>query len=714
MRGMMQRSVAKRLSQVVVSTLAMCIGLAGGASSAWAGAGFGIVPTVPANVTVGQTGVPSSLTITNISTNGPGEVGYETDSFRLTDITFVPSCGSQISSADCPVGSWDPGSIVPAPLTATGRAGTACAGRTFTITLIDPLQGKYRFTPDADIIIGPSSGTLAERRCIIDFTVAVVRTPAIDSDAPEAGIQTDQKAFVAAIDIGPTNTGQTAGGIGLSQTTVALATPAIATQASPTIALGGGTLTDTATVTGLVNPLTGAGAGTVTFTLYGPNDATCATPILTRTGRPLTLNGAATSGTADSGAGFAPSAAGTYRWIASYTGDANNAAVQGTCASANEQTVVARATPSIATQAAPTSVQLGQGALSDTATVSGLVNPVTGAGAGTVTFTLYGPNDPGCTTPRMTATGRPLTLNGAGTAGTATSGVGFTPPAAGTYSWVASYSGDVNNAPVSGACGDVNEQTIVTPPPPPPCVEDGAVTQTNEGTVTQGSNTATGGNATATGGNGGDASSANTVTDNGILGSSGTITMGGDTETESGNARGGDGGNATAIAGDATASNTAVQTQQNRCGGAAGTAGVVSATSPPPPPPPAQAAAADTAGVLSATLSPPAPASVQAAVVEVASPGEPATTGTTACRDTPFNVVVSGRHVARVIFTVDGRAVRTLTRPNRGSRYALLVKPSALAGGRHRVLARVSFRRRSAGAAKTLRVVFNRCAPGGS
>ncbi|HVF19079.1 MAG TPA: hypothetical protein VNA14_02420, partial [Mycobacteriales bacterium] len=54
-------------------------------------------------------------------------------------------------------------------------------------------------------------------------------------------------------------------------TVTGLATPTIATTASPDIVLGAGTLTDSATVSGRVNPLAGA---SVEFRLYGPNDAT--------------------------------------------------------------------------------------------------------------------------------------------------------------------------------------------------------------------------------------------------------------------------------------------------------------------------------------------------------------------------------------------------------------------------------------------------------
>ena len=93
----------------------------------------------------------------------------------------------------------------------------------------------------------------------------------------------------------------------------------------------------------------------------------------------------------------------------------------------------------------------------------------------------------------------------------------------------------------------------------------GAIIQTNTGTITQGGNTATGGNATATGGAGGNASTGNTQTTNGTTGGTGGISFGGDTTATSGNATGGTGGNATAIGGNATAGNVADQTLINIC-----------------------------------------------------------------------------------------------------------------------------------------------------
>ena len=96
------------------------------------------------------------------------------------------------------------------------------------------------------------------------------------------------------------------------------------------------------------------------------------------------------------------------------------------------------ASPTITTTASP-AVVVGSGAeLTDSATLAGGFNPT-----GTITFTLY---DPSSTTVVDTET---VTVNGNGTYSTPT---GFTLPTGtvtGTYQWVASYSGDANNNPVT-------------------------------------------------------------------------------------------------------------------------------------------------------------------------------------------------------------------------------------------------------------------------
>lgn len=72
-------------------------------------------------------------------------------------------------------------------------------------------------------------------------------------------------------------------------------------------------------------------------------DTTCAgSPVFTST-VPVAGNGDYPSGS------FAPTAPGTYRWVASYSGDADNAAAATTCAAASAAVIVAPATPTTIT-----------------------------------------------------------------------------------------------------------------------------------------------------------------------------------------------------------------------------------------------------------------------------------------------------------------------------------------------------------------------------
>jgi hypothetical protein len=76
---------------------------------------------------------------------------------------------------------------------------------------------------------------------------------------------------------------------------------------------------------------------------------------------------------------------------------------------------------------------------------------------GTITFRLYGPNDPTCSGP-VAATYGPLS------ASQTTISPDFSPTASGTYYWVADYSGDNTYAPQTSACGQETVQvTDVTP-----------------------------------------------------------------------------------------------------------------------------------------------------------------------------------------------------------------------------------------------------------
>ena len=178
--------------------------------------------------------------------------------------------------------------------------------------------------------------------------------------------------------------------------------------------------------------------GTVTFHLFAPGDTTCTgTPVFTST-NPLNA-GSATSGT------FPTTAVGTYHWVATYNGDANNTPVSSACTA--EPVVITQATPTIATT--PSAGGPVGTSISDTATVSGGFNPT-----GTVTFNLFAPGDTDLHRDPGLHLHQPAQRRRSATSGS------FPTTAVGTYHWVATYNGDANNAPVSSACAA--EPVVIT------------------------------------------------------------------------------------------------------------------------------------------------------------------------------------------------------------------------------------------------------------
>jgi hypothetical protein len=97
---------------------------------------------------------------------------------------------------------------------------------------------------------------------------------------------------------------------------------------------------------------------------------------------------------------------------------------------------------------------------------------LTGATAnatGGITFKLYGPftdADPTtdtCVAGTLVTTIGPVAIGSPNASGDYVVNSGdYTPAAVGRYQWVASYGGDPNNTPVSTACKDANEASVVT------------------------------------------------------------------------------------------------------------------------------------------------------------------------------------------------------------------------------------------------------------
>src|SRR5215213_5864310 len=116
---------------------------------------------------------------------------------------------------------------------------------------------------------------------------------------------------------------------------VGKASPAIVTNASANVTVGG-SISDSIVLSGGVSP-----TGTITLRVYGPDDATCSgATLFTDT---ITVNG---NGTYNSPA-HTINTPGTYRFVASYSGDGNNNGVAGACNDTNESVVVISASIAI-------------------------------------------------------------------------------------------------------------------------------------------------------------------------------------------------------------------------------------------------------------------------------------------------------------------------------------------------------------------------------
>ncbi len=155
--------------------------------------------------------------------------------------------------------------------------------------------------------------------------------------------------------------------------------PTISTSATAGPVTPGTAIDDTATLGNTANDPDGSAAdGTITFRLYGPDDATCATVIATRV---INVSGDGNYKASDgTGSGsLSPTTPGTYRWIASYSGDLpNTTSVSGACNDTGEASVVTKA---------PSSLSSAQKFYpNDSATVSASAG---GNVTGSVTFDLY-------------------------------------------------------------------------------------------------------------------------------------------------------------------------------------------------------------------------------------------------------------------------------------------------------------------------------------
>jgi hypothetical protein len=222
--------------------------------------------------------------------------------------------------------------------------------------------------------------------------------------------------------------------------TISKNSPGITTLLSDSSITVGDSITDSADLTGN----SADAGGTVKYRVYG-SLADCN---LDTDGSGGTWAGTVTvtNGAVPDSDSVQFNSAGTFYWRAFYSGDANNDPASSGCQ--EEVLVVSPASPGITTTATA-EVNLGS-PISDTATISGLVSA---DGTGSITFTAYSDNT--CATSVFSSTVGPVTADGDYNSGN------FTPLSAGTYYWIASFSGDGNNDPATTLCGDPGESSIV-------------------------------------------------------------------------------------------------------------------------------------------------------------------------------------------------------------------------------------------------------------
>jgi predicted outer membrane repeat protein len=205
--------------------------------------------------------------------------------------------------------------------------------------------------------------------------------------------------------------------------------PALTTTAHPksvTLGTTAPVLTDSADLSGGINP-----GGTITFTLDDPSGTVVYTDHVTVSG-----NGTYTTAAGDNPGGYTlattGTVTGTYTWHAAYSGDSANNPLSDQGGAA-EKTTVSPASPAITTT--PGNTVVTGTALSDSAALSGGYSP-----GGTITFTLDNPGNNAVYTDHVTVSG-----NGTYTTAAGDNPGGYTPTAAGTYQWTATYNGDGNN-----------------------------------------------------------------------------------------------------------------------------------------------------------------------------------------------------------------------------------------------------------------------------
>lgn len=284
----------KRIS-LVGATALVASGLA--LTYAHAATDFGI--TIGVSDPTPTVGDPQTVTVQIINNAANPET--------LSALRVNGSCATTGNLTDpCPAGS----GLNVLPLT-NGTGSNACAGITFAVTAPDA-NGNQTVTPSGTVTLPAQNDN-----CTITFTGTVTGVPAGGGNA--------NALVLATITDGVTSSTKNSAQV----YTIGQAPVTIMSVPQPSNATVGTPIRDAVSLSGRQNGVD----GTVLFNLFGPNDNTCTGPVVFTQSM---LAGVSNSYTSNS---FTPTLPGTYNWVVSYSGDANNAPAPASACGAEAVTI---------------------------------------------------------------------------------------------------------------------------------------------------------------------------------------------------------------------------------------------------------------------------------------------------------------------------------------------------------------------------------------
>jgi len=268
-----------------------------------------------ANVTATVTMGGVTVTRSTSGNAGPGGTGPATKRYVTANIGLSPL------TADDPVGDLH---TLTATVTTNNGSGEG-----------QPAVAPNGTVVDLSIVSGP--GSLASPSCTISNGLGTCTDVLTSAVAGTTVIHADVTITVDGVVLRRSTGDSVPGDSANAVKNWHKVQPAITTTQSAGGTVGLASVSDTATVSGGLNP-----TGTVTFQLFAPGDTSCTgTPVFISSNQPL--SGAnATSGS------FTPTATGTYQWVATYNGDNGNLPAVSGCG-AEPVTIVAAAVLGITT-----------------------------------------------------------------------------------------------------------------------------------------------------------------------------------------------------------------------------------------------------------------------------------------------------------------------------------------------------------------------------